>query len=522
MRILLSECLSQTGTGWDGAVQHLSLLLANGDRCGDKRSLKAAFKSWSPSERPPHEVSRVWLHGKRLCYPRSDYQTFVDKAADKGRRGQRERAIAKIGAGVQPQRNYNGFQKTELLPYPHGQEAVTKQARAIHACDIVNNAAIAAYIDRLEELFYRAYPVAKCRTDAEICALINGTGGDYYGTTDMSAFDRSTGEPIRVVLRACLGHLLGIDVAYTKLSDCHGRFFVFTDHGSVHSGERLTSFFAVLTVLAMQLIAAACGYTGRPINCGDDNITVVSEPTHDDYSANLKYLCAVGSWLRSVGLSSIGPSTKAPSPPPPTRNPDFLVRVFRLFGYDCRVESVANTPGEAKFLQRWWQADGAIYTDVDRATARLMSSRIDPASPTFPAYYRGKLWSYGLTYPRCPVIATLAAEYFDRFGPVSDGDINAYEHAGDSKKTPRTGRIQRPLDCDYGRLAHLLGCAECELRRFEQWIVAEWLLPPTHYTTRDVNEGLYDFDKINALSQIIEALPTEEQQPETQQQLPSD
>lgn len=523
-----------------------SAFLQRCTREGALITIQDIFVEWGHGEQPIPACAQICLPKyQRRLQTWCDASEFITRAKDTLARNKRLLAAYKIAftkTFSEKDENYRGFQKQELLPVPEGDDIV-KQARAIHACSTEANAQCDSDIGALEEAVYATYPVAKGKSNGEIAALFAQDAG-FYGVTDMSAFDRTTNRSLRTILRACVANVCKCSLVPTRMQTCHGKWFTFSDPGSVHSGERCTSLFAVLAVLGMQLCASFLGYAGRPINCGDDNVTVLDECHRDD--ADDPGLCL--SRVRPVPYTSANaqcpddqsvdrfmddvsqrPHDRTPSSCrnplggrfcaallaarngfATTRNPAFLLATFKCFGYDVRVEDSNCDSGAITFLQRKWQSTGSVYTDPKRALSRLFTANRPPTGRKFRAYYRGKCLSYAITYPGCPIIQPIAAGLARRIGPVSSDDLGYYWRCDHPNPDIGLNQYSRgPTELDRATFASYYGYSieqQLDIERAALSLPLPWELRPT---SRDVNVGLVDERKLSRLAQIFDVLPTD-------------
>lgn len=225
---------------------------------------------------------------------------------------------------------YQGFLKYEALPIPCENEpdAIVKQARAIHAVHPLLNARADSYLYYLEEQLYACYPVAKSKSEPDIASLFYEVYplGSKICVTDISGFDRCVSRDLRRCATSTLCSVLDIPSELFNFKRCRMRYFSFTDDGSVHSGERGTSLFAVLIIMSIQIYASYLyGFEPTFINCGDDNL----------------FFDTSGATINNTPANAFAVTT-----------------IFQKFGLDCRIEGVYDNPAYATFLSRHWSNQG--------------------------------------------------------------------------------------------------------------------------------------------------------------------
>lgn len=286
---------------------------------------------------------------------------------------------------------YKGFIKSEALPVPSSQEitsSIIKQTRAIHAVDPHVNATIAPYIQRFEEELYQSLPTVKGKSPAEQCAIYERQRGNhrYCFVTDISAFDRSVHPRIRAIVTRQLARALGFNASILDLSVCTMRYWSFQDHGSVHSGERCTSLFAVLIITALQhIVRDRDGRHFDYLNCGDDNIVFTDDPSDGDA----------------------------------------IIAEFNKFGLPARVEGFTTEPETVPFVARYWYYAPGGYRFAPDPNRLLGKLNITPEDRIDFTWFAAKCYCLLHEAHNCPVVHS-----FLRRGatwvPQSHSAINEY------------------------------------------------------------------------------------------------
>ena len=412
--------------------------------------------------------------------PKGDTHEFAKKRGGKARKV-RNAAITRLASAecVEQLRkgrytDYSGFLKDEALPVPDEPDGIVKQARAIHCFKPEINALVDLYIGPIEDAVYRHFPVAKHCDDQRVAELVaHGFLPGYvaYGT-DISGFDRSVNPTLRQTVLRAIQHVTGLPPDIQRPGTCRMRYFEFRDEGSVHSGERGTSFYAVLIIVGIQhWYARRSGVRFSYTNCGDDNLVYTDDP----------------------------------------RVAEGVCESMRRFGLDVRVEGQYQTPDTTLFLSRYWY-NGRAQPDFWRAWGKLACLKLTPDDPRFGPWFRSKCDAYYSQYAHTPILAAVLRAVQSGTCTLDPTDPEADEAWG----RLRDGAVfvQREYGRDYVTeadrqwFAYMYGITPEQQLELESHLASVIQYPSRYCGCLDISSAAFpNHDKAIQVLQSIRAVP---------------